>query len=426
MTRITIMALGSRGDVLPCAVLGQALQQSGHQVGIATFEGFRGMIESHGLLLHPVAGDARSILASGGGIALSESGQSVWRMLSGLRKSFVREAEAFGRGFAAPELRRSELIICQLPAGLYGYDLAELLDIPLILAAVMPLTRTRAFPMLAFPGRLAGLPGYNGATYRLAEQLVWQMFRGSINRWRQEQLGLGKLPLLGAAADLYREKVPVIHGFSRHVVERPPDWGENVSLTGYWFKDDGEWRPPEALLRFIESGPPPVFVGFGSMPMRDSGSTMKMIIDGLRLSGQRGILHRGWTDAGDGDLPESVHMIDYAPYEWLLPKMGAVVHHGGSGSTGRALEAGVPSLVTPFLFDQFYWGRQVARLEAGPRPIPFRRLTAANLAQAIGDMVSDDRMGAKSAALGRLIRSESGLAKGVELVEAQLAGRTAK
>ncbi len=402
--------------MLPCAVLGQALQRAGHGVRLATFEGFRDMVAAHGLELHPMRGDAQAIMLSGGGRALAQAGQSVPRMAAGVMRSFGAMARDYARDLSALAAVPTDLIVNQLPGGLYGQDLAEVLGVPMVTAAVMPLVPTRTEPMLAFPRWPSSLPGYNLATHWLAYQIVWQAFRPAINRWRREALGLGRAPFWGRFG-MPRQEVPVLNGFSGHVVPRPPDWGDGVQVTGYWFPEEAGWQPPAELVRFLEAGPPPVFVGFGSMPVPDAEGTTALVLEALRQSGRRGIVHTGWGGVGGRDLPGWAFRLDYAPYGWLFPRMAVVVHHGGSGTTAFGLRAGVPSLVVPFLFDQFYWGRRIAELGVGPAPLPFGKLTAAGLAAAIDQSVSDGRMQQRARALGERIRAEDGLAAAVAVLE---------
>jgi UDP:flavonoid glycosyltransferase YjiC (YdhE family) len=275
--------------------------------------------------------------------------------------------------------------------------------------------------MLAFPRWPSSLPGYNLTSHWLAYQIVWQAFRPTINRWRREALGLGRAPFWGRFGETRREvprqEVPVLNGFSGHVVLRPPDWGDRVQVTGYWFPEEEEWQPPADLVRFLEGGPPPVFVGFGSMPVPDAEGTTALVLEALRRSGQRGIVHAGWGGVGSRDLPEWAFRLEYAPYGWLFPRMAAVVHHGGSGTTAFGLRAGVPSLVVPFVFDQFYWGRRIAELGVGPAPVPFGKLTARRLAAAIDQAVSDGGMRQRARVLGERIRVEDGLGTAVGVLE---------
>jgi UDP:flavonoid glycosyltransferase YjiC (YdhE family) len=410
-----MLALGSYGDVLPIATLGQGLRAAGHQVRVATFRNFENMIAQHGLDFHPIRGDSQSILSAGGGLALAESGHNVVRMWMTAMQSFGVLAEGYARDLSSPDMWETDAIVVQLPGGIYGYDLAEKLDRPMVMAAVMPLARTRSFPMLAFPTMFSAFPGYNALSYRIAEQLVWQWFRPTINRWRTKTLGLPKQPFWGQFGETGTPRIPILNGFSAHVVPRPPDWGEHVHIAGYWFPADQDWQPPDELRRFIEAGSPPVFIGFGSMPVRNPARTTSIILEALRQCGQRGILHTGWAGIGNNELPDYVFRMDHAPYGWLFPRMAAVVHHGGSGTTAFGLRAGVPSLVVPFLFDQFYWGKRVWGLGVGPEPIPHRKLSVAGLVEALTMATTGSSMRQRAAALGEKIRAEDGIKKTVEV-----------
>ncbi|MBK8900756.1 MAG: glycosyltransferase family 1 protein [Anaerolineaceae bacterium] len=415
MTHLTILALGSRGDVLPCAVLGQGLQAAGFAVRLISSENFAPMAVQYGLDFYPVPGDAEALLTSGGGVTLAESGQSVWKMWRSVKALFWEMATGIADVLSQAELWQTDAIINQLPGGLFGVDLAEKLQIPLITMAVIPMMRTHAFPMVAFPPKLAFLPGYNALSYRLAEQLVWSGFRRAVNRWRQETLGLAARPFLGRFYQIAR--LPTLLGFSEAIVPRPPDWGQNVHYTGYWRPEEPEWTPPDALVNFLAAGSAPIFVGFGSMPVRQPQQVTQVVLEALRQTGQRAVLQAGWAGIGQSELPDTVYLLDYAPYGWLFPKMAAVVHHGGSGTTGFGFWAGVPTLLIPFLFDQFYWGRRIEALGVGPAAVPFKTLTAAKLARALEAAVSDTAMRQKAAALGEKIRQEDGVATAVRLIE---------
>ena len=416
--RITILALGSLGDVVPCLTLGQALQRAGHQVRFATFENFEALVSAHGLAFTPIRGDMQRIMSGAGGQELSASGQNTARFAWSVFKLFGTMAANFAEDLSAPELDDSDLIINQLPGGLYGYDLAEKLGVPMLLAAVMPLTPSRHEPMLAFPSLFASLPGYNAFTHWLAYQLVWQGFRPAVNRWRKRRLGLSSAPLFGYSRSMQEQRVPVLNGFSTHAVERPPDWGEHIHITGAWLPVEPEWTPPDDLLRFLDAGPPPVFVGFGSMTMRHPQRTTAIVLEALQRTGLRAILHMGWGDLGGAELPEHIHRIAYAPYGWLFPQMAAVVHHGGSGTTAFGLQAGVPSIIVPFLFDQFFWGERVAALGVGPAPIPHRKLSVERLSEALTSAVNDHDMRQRAAELGKKVRSENGVRAALDVIEA--------
>jgi sterol 3beta-glucosyltransferase len=400
---ITILALGSRGDIQPYAALGNGLRSAGHQVRFITFESFANLVAENELDFHPIQGNAQALVAGAGADMFV------------LMRSFGSLAEGYARDLSSPQLGETDLIVNQLPAGLYGFDLAEKYGVPMVQAAVIPLARTQAFPLMGFPK--LPLPGYNKATYYLGEQIAWQMFRSVINRWRKQTLNLPPLSLAGYLGKLGTRQIPILNGFSQHVVSRPDDWSEHIYMTGYWFPENMHWQPPAELSAFIEAGSPPVFIGFGSMPIKDPQRTTDIILEALRQSGQRGILHMGWGGLGNQALPDFIFKIDYAPYDWLFSRMAMVIHHGGSGTTAFAFRSGKPSCVVPFVFDQFYWGEHVADLGVGPKPIPYRKLTVERLREAIRIGIDHLQIKQKAADLGRKIQAENGIKNTLHLFD---------
>lgn len=400
---ITILALGSRGDIQPYAALGKGLQAVGHQVRFITFENFTELIAENDLDFHPIQGNAQALVANAGANTLA------------LIRSFGSLAKGYARDLSAPYLGETDLIVNQLPVGMYGFDLAEKYDIPMVLAAVIPLARTQAFPLMGFAQ--LPLPGYNRATYALGEQMAWHMFRTVINRWRKQTLRLPPLQFTGYFNQLGTRQIPILNGFSQYVVQRPTDWGKHIHITGYWFPEDKHWQPPIDLEAFIEAGSPPVFVGFGSMPIKKPHQTTRIILEALKQSGQRGIIHMGWGGLGNQKLPDNVFKIEYAPYNWLFPRMAMVIHHGGSGTTALGLRSGIPSCAVSFVFDQYYWGKRIAELAAGPKPIRFKDLTVDRLRDAICLGVGSAKIRHNAAKLGSKIRAESGIENAIQIIQ---------
>jgi UDP:flavonoid glycosyltransferase YjiC (YdhE family) len=201
------------------------------------------------------------------------------------------------------------------------------------------------------------------------------------------------------------------------VIAPPPDWNDNIHVTGYWFLDSAEdWTAPSALTDFLESGPPPVYIGFGSMGNRKPAETTDLVLDALRRIDQRAILLSGWGGLHETDLPDSVFMIDSVPHSWLFSRVAAIVHHGGAGTTAAALRSGSPSVIVPFFGDQPFWGRRVAELGVGPSPIPRQKLTAERLARAIRQALTDNEMRQRAAQLGSRIRLEDGIARAAAVI----------
>ncbi|MGQ9552632.1 MAG: glycosyltransferase [Anaerolineae bacterium] len=210
----------------------------------------------------------------------------------------------------------------------------------------------------------------------------------------------------------------ILYGFSPSVIPPPSDWGSDIHVTGYWFLDAADdWAPPPALIEFLEAGPPPVYVGFGSMSNRKPEETADLVLAALARAQQRGVVLSGWSGLQKADLPNSVVMVDSIPFSWLFPRVAAVVHHGGAGTTAAGLRAGVPAVVIPFFADQPFWGQRLVALGVGPAPIPRKKLTVERLAQAIEKAVTDQAMRQRAVALGARIRAEDGVAGAVAVVQ---------
>jgi sterol 3beta-glucosyltransferase len=403
---VTILALGSRGDIQPYAILGNGLKSAGHEVRFITFESFASLVAENKLDFHPIHGNPQTLVTNGGAD------------MFGLVRSFGSLAEGYARDLSAPHLGETDLIINQLPAGLYGFDLAEKYGVPMVMVSVIPLARTKMFPLVGFPK--LPIPGYNKATYYWGEQMAWQMFRSVINRWRTETLNLPPLPVKGYFGQVGTRQISIVNGFSQHIVPRPPDWNEYIHITGYWFAENKHWQPSSDLSAFIEAGKPPVLIGFGSMPIKDTQRTTTIILEALKQSEQRGLLHIGWGGIGNQSLPDNVFKIDYAPYDWLFPRMAMVIHHGGSGTTAFGLRSGIPSCVVPFVFDQFYWGERIAQMGVGHKPIPYKELNVKRLTEAIRFGVSDPQIRQKAFELGQRIRAEKGIENALSIFEKML------
>ncbi|WP_435011750.1 glycosyltransferase [Tundrisphaera lichenicola] len=421
-----LLTIGTRGDVQPFVALGRALQRLGHEVTVCTSSGFGRFVEEHGLRYAHLNNDILDLVDSEAGRkAMGGAGP-----LDSLR--WIVEAARlfkpiFRRALAEEwEAARGAEAIIYHPQAVGGYHIAEALGIPGIMADPLPTwVPTAAFPNLVLPDlKLGGW--YNRLTYRMMPVLTRAMYGSVVTRWRREVLGLGRRPLF--ADELTRpdgQPMPILLGFSPSVVPRPPDWPANVEVTGYWILDEeADWEPPSGLREFLDAGPPPVFVGFGSMAGRDPARTTRIVLEALNRAGQRGVIATGWGGLGPDDAPADVFVVDSVPYDWLFPRVAAVVHHGGAGTTAAGLRAGRPSILCPFVADQPFWGRRVASLGAGPPPIPQSRLNAIDLAAAIRVAITDDRIRERAANLGDQLRGEDGAATAAALINRSLAGQS--
>ncbi len=419
--QIAIVCAGSRGDVQPYVALAVGLQEAGYRVRVVTHENFEPLVRAHRLDFCPVRGNPRALMDHALARKVMGSGQNLIRFTRNLHAMFRALMDTFLEDCQRGCQGAQAIIFSTL--GFPAFHIAEAMSVPAFAAFLQPQTRTSAFPapFVSAPRWLRKVGPFNRLTYVFMELLTWQLMRQEINRWRVETLGLAPLPRSGPYRRMYRGKMPVLYGFSQHVVPRPRDWPETMHVTGYWFLDTAEgWTPPQDLVAFLEAGPPPVYIGFGSMRGEDPVKTARIAIEALRLSGQRGVLLTGWGGLHPDEVPESVFVVEEVPHDWLFPRVAAVVHHGGAGTTAAGLRAGRPTVVVPFIVDQFFWGERVQALGVGPTPIPHRRLTAERLAAAIEQAVRDEAMRARAEALGARLQAEDGVREAVAILNRYL------
>ncbi len=415
--RIAIIASGSRGDVEPYLALGKGLKNAGHVVRLVAHDNFGALVRAHDVEFWPVAGNTQEVVQSPEMRQLLEKGNFI-AILSQMSKDAKNNALAFAQGGLAA-CAGMELIIAGLGGMFIGVALAEKLNIQFMQAHYIPFSPTRAYPSALFPNLPAFLgSSLNRMSYQLTQQMMWQGFRSADTVARQQVLGLPQASFWGPYRDDRFKQNPILYGYSPAVIPKPADWDGKAQVTGYWFLDPvDDWTPPADLLEFLQAGAPPVYIGFGSMSTRNPEETTQLIVQALARTQQRAILLSGWSGLRSSNLPDTIHMLDSAPFSWLFPRMAAVVHHGGSGTTSAGLRAGVPSIIIPFFGDQPYWGQRVADLGVGPAPIPYKRLTADRLAQAIQIAATDQIMRQRAAELGSKIRAEDGIARAASVIQ---------
>ena len=303
----------------------------------------------------------------------------------------------------------------------WGAHIAEALGVPCLLCFLQPFSRTRLYPSALLPARFSLGEVYNALTHRLVEQAMWLPWRREINRWRKSTLQLSALPLASPYSPLYTSPAPVIYAFSRHVAPPAVDWPAWHQLTGYWFLDEPPgWVPPPELVHFIEAGAPPVYIGFGSPGTRQPLQALETICRAMEMADLRAVLAFPPEMLAGRTMPDTIFPAIGIPHAWLFPRLSAVVHHGGAGTTAAGLRAGLPSIITPRSVDQFFWGERLSALGVAPPPIAQRLLTAEKMGTALQQVVADTAMQARACALGEAIRLEDGVGRAVEIIRAQV------
>ncbi|KZV78558.1 UDP-Glycosyltransferase/glycogen phosphorylase [Exidia glandulosa HHB12029] len=421
---IVIMIVGSRGDVQPYVALAKCLRRDGHRVRIASHETFRDFVEGQGLEFFDIGGDPHELMSymvkNPGlipGIASITNGDikkkriMLKEMMMGCWNSCHSPDQKTGTAFVA------DAIISNPPAFAHIHC-AEALGIPLLMSFTMPWCATGSFPhpLVNISTTNAGKRLTNYLSYALAETLTWQGVGDIVNKLRTRTMGLPSLSVHTGPDILDRVKVPWTYCMSPALVPKPADWSNHIDVVGFYFLDLAtSYTPPQDLANFLAAGPPPVYIGFGSVVVDDPGEMTRVIFEATQNVGVRALVSSGWSNLGDVAVPPHVFLLGNVPHDWLFAqdRVSAVVHHGGAGTTAIGLAKGCPTVVVPFFGDQQFWGDMIHKSGAGPKPIPQRNFTVENLTAALTYAISPEAKIA-AAGLAQSIANENGLQGGVD------------
>ncbi|MFI2781488.1 glycosyltransferase [Streptomyces sp. ALB3] len=402
--RILIVTAGSRGDVAPFTGLGRRLLDAGHRVAVAAHPSFAALVRGCGLEHRPVPGDPQDLLRAWSRAASREEARAVTRAYVDGLADGVADAVAAG----------CDLVLTAFGPAPLSRAAAEASGVPVVGTYLTPSFATGHFPL---PGAqdTGGLgPEGNLAAGREVVRRAEQLFAGAAARLRA-RLGLPAGPPSGGGLR------PVFHGYSALVVPRPADWPPGVHVAGYWWpaRPCG-WRPPDEVVDFLQAGPPPVFIGFGSMAPGHGERLTELVAAAVDRAGVRAVVQAGW--AGLSGCGPDVLAVGDLPHDWLFPRTAAVVHHAGAGTTAAGLRAGVPALPVPVMADQPFWAARLHRLGVSPRPLPFNDLTAEALGAAIRACLSEPALRRRAAGLAHGLAAEDGAAVVLDHIGSGLSG----
>ncbi|KAF2155263.1 glycosyltransferase family 1 protein [Myriangium duriaei CBS 260.36] len=460
--QLVIHVVGSRGDVQPFVALGKVLQETyGHRVRLATHPVFKDFVLENGLEFFSIGGDPAELMAfmvkNPGlmpGFDTVRSGdvgkrrKEIATMIKGCWRSCIEAGNGLGveatddtvedwmnysrieQAALHPQpwdRHRAPFIadaIIANPPSFAHIHCAEKLGVPLHIMFTMPYSPTQAFPhpLANIQSSNADATVTNFMTYGLVDMMTWQGLGDIINRFRQSTLGLEPISLIWAPNMLSRLRIPHTYCWSPALIPKPRDWGNNISISGFYFLSLASNYTPDADLKaFLDAGPPPVYIGFGSIVVDDPNAMTTMIFDAIRKTGQRALVSKGWGGIGANELgiPEGVMMLGNVPHDWLFQRVSCVVHHGGAGTTAAGIAAGKPTVVVPFFGDQPFWGAMVAKAGAGPVPIPYKKLDADQLAESIKTALQPSTL-ERAKELAESIANENGCQTGAQSFHQQL------
>ncbi|KAJ5157729.1 uncharacterized protein N7482_008829 [Penicillium canariense] len=444
---IVIQVIGSRGDIQPFLALGKELKAHGHRVRLATHLAFREFILDGGLEFFNIGGDPAELMAfmvKNSGLLPNMSSirsgaiQRRRREMKEIFNGCWRSCYETGDGTNLHQIKDdpwsdtidyrrrpfvADVIIAN-PPSMAHIHCAEKLGAPLHMIFTMPWTPTQSFPHpLAVIHQQDCKPTVaNFVSYAIVDMMIWEGLGDIVNRLRRNVLTLDVLDSITAPSLVHRLGIPCSYLWSPALLPKPKDWGDHIDICGFSFlPSKPDYTPPDEIARFLEAGPTPIYIGFGSIVVDDQIKLTKIVFEAVQKSGQRAIVSKGWGNLGVDkvDVPENILIIGSCPHDWLFRQVSCVTHHGGAGTTAAGLALGRPTIVIPFFGDQQFWGDIVARAGAGPSPIPHKQLTVEKLSNAIEFCLKESTL-EKAQTIAKKMENESGVRDGVRSFHRQL------
>ncbi|BCB74671.1 glycosyltransferase [Phytohabitans flavus] len=415
--RIAFYAAGTRGDVQPAAVLAAELRMRGHDVTLATPVDLVELGTKLGVRTAPLSVDMRSIFQS-------PQGQQL--MASGSGTAFLKHLASI-RSEAAPTVQMEMISLAQgadlLIAGKHSEDdaacIAEALDVPIVTLHHAPLRANPAYPAVLATTRQ--LPGWlRAASHWYVERATWKSMSRDVARLRS----LLNLPPVfePTSVRLARVNATEIQAYSRYLTPELTGWDLRRPISGFIQPSEAQRRAlgdattDPGLDQWLDAGDPPIYFGFGSMPVLDPDAMLQMIANVSRKLNARALVSAGWTElAGTPDPDGPIRVTPAVDHAAVLPRCGVAVHHGGAGTTAASVGAGLPTVVAAVFFDQPFWASRLERMGAG-RALRFARLTETSLLHAISALMAEEPR-RRAASLAAAMRMEEGASYAADAVE---------
>jgi sterol 3beta-glucosyltransferase len=404
--KITLLAHGTRGDVQPMVILGMRLAELGHDITMGASENYQAFVESAGLRFVPIPINLEAYIESEQGQGLLATG-NVNKLVGGMAELHHAKRETFN---AAVEIACDgcEAIVAMHLAIDRALVMGEKRRAPVAFVTFFPLLPTSAFPSPLMPP-LLWLPA--GLLSRLTHEVPWVIWqRRTKDDMNEFRCRLGMAPVMTPIKRrVMRPGSLTVFTFSEQVLPKPADWDERIQVNGYWhvpaaLRAGLSGQLPRELEEWLAAGPAPVFLGFGSMPVKQPQLLLRMTAQATRKLGLRAVVNARWADGHRQDLPEHMFSVGAVNHDLLMPRCRAAVHHGGSSTTGASLAAGLPTMICAVWADQPFWATLLERRGVGYH-VPFTKLSASTLERGL-NIITQESARERAQELGARLREE--------------------
>jgi vancomycin aglycone glucosyltransferase len=395
--KIACFILGTRGDVQPMVALATGLIKHGHEVLVCAPPEHEELVQKNGCRFEPYGINIKKAMKDK---PEEQKGGLVIKFTPALAKKIIEDQINL-----LPEKIRGVDLILAAGIVMAAQSAADILKIPYRLVAF--------YPILLGTAKTDPLP--NRMLFSFGKNFMNLLMKGLVNKNRAK---FGLPPV----KDLW------IHWLGQNVIVAcDKELNEVKSGVRYAFTQTGfmilpsKNSLPSYVEDFLNSGKPPVYIGFGSNPIRNPGKYSNMFEQVRKITNQRLIISKGWAELPASDSSDILY-VDEMPFEYLFPRMAAVIYHGGTGTMAAIARAGVPQAAFPFMADQFDNRKQVIKLGLGPKTCYFKKITAEAVSKAITECISDDKYKKNALELSEKLRDVNGVELTIKELENEFVG----
>ena len=411
--KIMLTTWGTTGDVRPFLALANELKIAGHKIQVCASSVYGQQFEKIGVGFRPVGVPFEKDQFDQIMDRIIDIRNPLKSALMIAKEGILNQAEQWYND-CLDAMTDCDIVVCH-SADMPGQEAAIKKNLPWITVSYCP-GFIKSIYTAPSPAPNLGRYG-NYLMWKVVELMMYHQADPLFNAFF-DSVGGNNRSLIGIKG-MYSPQLNLVAS-SSYITKPPPDLPSYHKFTGAWFLEEPDYEVPLDLRKFLDQGPSPIIVSFGSMGGTKGLETTQTIVDAVQVTGQRAIIQAGWGKLGSESFgwDSKILSVGHVPHDFLFRRGICVIHHGGAGTTHAACLAGVPSIVIPHLADQPYWGSRLQKLGVAPKILHRKQMTTKSLADRILQVIRSESMSTKAKELGKKIETEDGLGKAVELVEA--------